>query len=73
MVIEALINAHAEAARELARLMDPVRDAAIAGNHKAFETAEAVHKQAYLRCEALKLALEIARATFLKANNAKRH
>jgi hypothetical protein len=70
-VIDALIKAHAEAAREMARLMQPLRDAVRSRDPKAFKAAEATHKRSHERCKAARLALEIAREAFLRVNNAK--
>jgi hypothetical protein len=55
-VIDALINARSKAARYLASLTT-LEDAVRAGNRRAFQTAEEVHKAAYQRCEALRLRL----------------
>jgi hypothetical protein len=67
MVIDALIHAHAEAAREMARLMKPIQEARIAGDSIAFKRADAVHERAHEKCKALKLTREFAEQTFLKA------
>ena len=67
-VVDALVTAHAEAARELARLTKPIEEARRAGDRDAFQAADAVHQEAHERCKALRLAIEITRTTFLKAN-----
>ena len=69
MVIDALINAHAEATRELAYLTKPMRDAAIACNRSHFIAAEEAHKCGHKRCEVLRVAIETAREIFLKQSN----
>ncbi len=67
-VIDALINAYAEVARELSRLMKTFQEAREAGERARFEVAKATHRAAHERCKALKLATELARAIFQRAN-----
>ena len=68
LVINALRNAHAEAARELARLTDPLQRTLGEGKQEAWREAEKARRLAHNRCEALHLAVTVARETFLKAN-----
>ena len=67
MVIDALVRAHSEAARELAHVTGGMKDAMIAKDSQDFEAARSAVQLARTRCEALHLAIEIARKTFQNA------
>lgn len=64
-VLDSLINAHAEAARELGRCTSALAKAREADDRAAFEAAQAECAKAKRRCEALHLAIHEARKVFL--------
>lgn len=65
-VVDALVNAHAEAARDLARVTSRLNEATHTNDVEGFEAAKSATQLARLKCEALMLAVEMARKVFSK-------
>ena len=65
-VIDALTNAHASAVLELAKLTSHLQDTMHASDHVGFAEVKAELRRLGARCQALKLAIDLARETFNK-------